>query len=100
MKFCTECPKHIQGYDPVPDDDDIFNMNNVYCVCSLLPNKNINEESDFVVDTQPYKIVSRGVRPYKLEDNCRIPNWCPLKKKKIKKRNFHVKKGRSSREKK
>src|ERR1022692_2200699 len=93
---CLDCPHHKEDYDPTPDYDDIFNMNNRYCACSLTPNKNINLDSEHTVDRQPFRIVTRGVRPYRLRKCSPVPKWCPLIPKKVKKRNYHKKKGRSS----
>lgn len=59
IKNCLDCPHH--NVLPDPDPDDWFNDDDMRVVC-----------------TKAQKDVTRACRPYNLEKESAIPNWCPL----------------------
>lgn len=78
MKTCLECEKHKVIEDP--DLNDSFNYDDRAVVCTLLDNPRYDRNSQYVADRQNYRTVTVACRPYRLEKESEVPEWCPLDK--------------------
>jgi len=77
MKNCIQCDKHIIINDPDPGD--WFCDDDMAVVCSLAPNPNINPVSTHMSERHEFKSIAVAIRPYNMEKEALIPDWCPLK---------------------
>jgi hypothetical protein len=77
MKICLECPNHKVIRDPDPDD--WFNDDDMAVIC-LKERQTPDPKSRYVSDSQPYRCITKSCRPYNLDKETYIPNWCPLLK--------------------
>lgn len=57
---CTKCPAHVVQSDPDPHD--WFCDDDVKVVCK-----------------HTGKAITTACRPYRIEKECSVPSWCPLK---------------------
>lgn len=73
---CTQCK--FSKVIPDPDFSDSFNYDDVAVVCLKKNNSNQDINSKYLVDRQKYAIITCSCRPYEIEKESDIPNWCPL----------------------
>lgn len=79
MKSCIDCSFHKVISDPDPYD--WFCDDDKAVVCTKTKNDDQNETSEYTSDRQEFKPVATSCRPYRLEVESKIPDWCPLKQK-------------------
>lgn len=71
---CTECKNLVVTPDPDPDD---WFCDDVKAMCKAAKNQVPTLSSGgYICAEEPY--VTVGCRPYKLNEECGIPDWCPL----------------------
>ena len=76
MKSCIECAHHKIISDPDPHD--WFCDDDKAVVCTKTINDERDETSEYVSDRNEFKCVTRSCRPYNVEKESNIPDWCPL----------------------
>lgn len=74
MKTCMECnhSKVIQD----PDPHDWFCDDDKAVVCDLTTNPSMDKKSDYAANRQKYRCITVSCRPYNLEKETPIPEWC------------------------
>lgn len=76
MKNCMDCKYH--DVLPDPDPDDWFCDDDLKVICTLRQNvKPKLSPMGAVCAAEPY--ITVACRPYKLREECEVPEWCPLK---------------------
>ena len=73
---CLSCPDHrvIDDGDPY----DSFCRDDLALVCIKVKNPTQNVKSVWMSERQEFKVVTCSCRPYNLEKESNIPDWCPL----------------------
>ena len=77
-KNCIDCKNHEIIKDPDPHD--WFCDDDVAVVCRLIPNDKDAEDSPYLADHSPFKLITSSCRPYNIRKESGTPKWCPLEK--------------------
>ena len=78
VKSCVSCKSHKIIADPDPSD--WFCDDDVALVCTLVKNRNRKSKSRYLADKNEFKSVMVSMRPYMVEKETPIPDWCPKRK--------------------
>lgn len=76
MINCTECQNHEIINDPDPHD--WFCDDDLAVICKLVFKEKVDINSKYLSDRHPNKCVTVSCRPYRIRQECTIPDWCPL----------------------
>lgn len=74
---CLACKNHEVINDPDPHD--WFCADDKAVVCELVPNEHRSLMSDYASDRHQNRSCARSCRPYHLNTEATVPEWCPLK---------------------
>lgn len=77
-KSCMGCEHHKVINDPDPTD--WFCDDDKAVVCTLERNPKQDVKSRYLAERSIFRAVQVGIRPYRLEKETPIPEWCPLNK--------------------
>ena len=75
IKSCLNCSSHEVINDPDPLD--WFCVDDMAIICKEKLNDNQDPESIWTSNRNKYKSVTCSCRPYNLEKESGIPDWCP-----------------------
>ncbi len=78
IKSCLECDDHqvINDMDP----NDWFCDDDMAVICRLTSNLKPEPKSKWISNRSKFKVVTCSCRPYNLEKESKVPNWCPKRK--------------------
>jgi hypothetical protein len=81
FESCMDCVSHDIIKDPDPND--WFCDDDCAVVCTLMPNDDIDENSEYLSDRSPLKCITKSCRPHRTRvETTPIPKWCPNKNSK------------------